>query len=262
MLRHFYFIVLLLLLNGCSNQYGIVEEHSVTSTTNGTSYKIEVLKPYDYDSNKNYKPIYLLDSQWHLSALDALLAERGLTDIIIVGIGYTGENDRANDYYAPDYPVDWPIASGQGELFHTFIRDELISFIETRYSCDTTQRTILGHSAGGYFVTYSLFHHYILGTTPFSNFISVSPGIFWANSYILGEKIATRAFTQDLNVSLYMSIGTLEGTYITAPYKALTDQILSSNYNNLNLKLSTFKRGHNSMVVPSAKEAIAFMFGN
>ena len=264
----YYLLLLALLFTACSNPYGTVEKHTLTASTNGTTYELQVVKPYSYDTSINYPTVYILDGDTSIGTISTILADLSdqnlIQDVVVVAVGYGGAlkglNERIYDYMYPEDTTGVYGHTGGGELFHTFMRNEVVPFIEARYSCDTQERTIVGHSAGGFFALYSLFHHYILGSTPFQNFVALDPGIHWADAYILGEELATNAATNDLNATLYMSRSTLSGAIVSVPFQAMKDQITTSTYNNFAFTTSTFDLSHMSMVSPSLEESMLYLF--
>ena len=272
MSKYLYFVTLLFVLSGCGS-YEYDNTYTLVSTTNNTSYKIEVVKPTDYDSSKSYPVVYLLDPYLYIDSLKSIASqykdENKINDIIIVGIDYTDANPniaRVNDYYYPSATaqeiIDAGITTGGGEKFHTFMKNELIPYIEAKYSCDTTQRTLMGHSAGGYMPLYSLFVHYKDSTTPFTNFVAASPGIFWADGYIIGQETLTSASNSTINAKLYMSYGSLDlGVAISTFYKALDTNIKAHNYSGLSYQTGYFERGHASSMVDAMKNSLVMMFG-
>src|SRR5690606_10805484 len=77
-------------------------------------------------------------------------------DPIVVGIGYENayvmDSLRNRDYTYPEaLPADSFTVSGKGDKFYDFIKAKLVPHIDSIYRTDKTNRTIMGHSFGGYF---------------------------------------------------------------------------------------------------------------
>lgn len=70
--------------------------------------------------------------------------------------------------------------SGGAANFLSFMKNELFPFIETNYSADKSDRTLIGCSLGGLFTLYTLF------TQPemFQRYVAASPAFGWDNEVI------------------------------------------------------------------------------
>ncbi|MEZ4993547.1 MAG: alpha/beta hydrolase-fold protein [Saprospiraceae bacterium] len=152
--------------------------------------------PQGYDQNQIYPALYLLDAQWAfpkaVRAATNLQKSKKFPPFILIGIGYpklyrengyirhrvrdlTFPADVAGD---PEYEL-----SGRADQFTAFLHQELIPTIEARYSIDTKNRTLLGHSLGGYYALYNLLR---FPDTPFQNFIAASASLWWGDGFLFG----------------------------------------------------------------------------
>jgi predicted alpha/beta superfamily hydrolase len=122
---------------------------------------IRVPKNYNKKDKQTHPVIYLLDANAYFDIVSNYLKENKFsTDPILVGIGYKDfiQNDslRQRDYtYPTALPNDSFVISGGGEKFLSFVEKELIPFIDKRYHTDTSNRTIMGHSLGGFFTLFT-----------------------------------------------------------------------------------------------------------
>ena len=133
-----------------------------------------------------YPVLYLLDAPDHFHALTGMigqLADNSLTpDMVVVGIPNT---DRTRDLTPTHVDVAFGDSafvrtSGGGELFLSFLGEELIPYIESKYPV-TGYRTFVGHSFGGLSVFQALY------TRPelFANYISIDPSFWWDEGVML-----------------------------------------------------------------------------
>ncbi|MBQ0740652.1 prolyl oligopeptidase family serine peptidase, partial [Aquimarina celericrescens] len=85
------------------------------------------------------------------------------------------------DYSYPKDP-DFPHPSGGGKKFIDFMNKELIPYIEGELKIIPVDRTLYGHSLGGYLALYTLFQQE--QPNLFKNVIAASPNLMWYNSYL------------------------------------------------------------------------------
>lgn len=135
----------------------------VASEATDLNYHIYVRLPEGYNAadESRYPVIYLLDGD----SLFPLLApthlfltyDEKLPEAVVVGISYGGFtpsiNKRNIDFSAPA-PDAAPGENG-APRFLSFLRDELLPKVESRYNVDPSKRVLLGQSRGGYFVLWS-----------------------------------------------------------------------------------------------------------
>ena len=76
----------------------------------------------------------------------------------------------------------WVSGSGGGTHFTSFIKSELIPYINENYPT-TNYRTLIGHSFGGLFAINLLINHPDL----FRNYIAIDPSLWWDNELMLEQ---------------------------------------------------------------------------
>lgn len=130
--------------------------------------KILIHLPDDYDtSKKSYPVLYLLDGTINLllqtkADMIRLHNRENISDMIIVGI----ENIDRNRDMMPVSTKSFTVPIPGAEKFLTYIRDELIPYIEKKYRTNE-QRILCGKSLSGLFTLYTfltkpkLFNAYI-----------------------------------------------------------------------------------------------------
>jgi uncharacterized protein len=136
---------------------------------------------------------------------------------IVVGIGYpTGEplaeatkevlRLRARDLTPVPDPAkagDDSKPSGGAPAFLTFVQSELIPLIEREYRSDGAARVLVGHSYGGLFTLYALFHQPQL----FAGYVAGSPSLFYGDRVTFADEAAFAEGRRSLPVKLYLGIG-------------------------------------------------------
>ena len=227
LVKHIAYVLLILVFSGCgpgsSGQCDCdspavsllgTEVRQLTSASTGRDYDIYVRFPESYDAEpeRTYPVLYVLDGQWDFKLLDSiyggLLYDGFVPEMFIVGITYSGPDADYGLLRQMDYTIaDRSIAgSGDAPQFHTFIRDELIPFIEADYRAEPAQRFLMGSSYAGFFTLYALF------TEPelFSGYVAASPSVRVAGGAAFMMEAEYAATHDDLPVKLYLSVGEIE----------------------------------------------------
>ncbi|MBD0258973.1 MAG: carboxypeptidase-like regulatory domain-containing protein, partial [Cytophagales bacterium] len=154
---------------------------------------IRLPKTYHKAPHQRYPVVYHLDANAYFDALShstARLAKKKklAPEPILVGIGYGNafimDSVRVRDYTFPPAPASDSLPlSGGGESFYRFIQRELIPYMDRVYRTDTTRRTLMGHSLGGYFALYAL----LRGRSEpalFTHYVAASPSLDYCDAYI------------------------------------------------------------------------------
>lgn len=191
-------------------------------------FRIFVALPLDLAPDRKYPVIYALDANGEFGTVTEVvrLAGFGAPEIppaVVVGIGYPVEgmaatlNLRTRDYTpTPDTAFATHAAGlwGKGErptpggapAFLRFIKEELKPLIEKNYPVDPGDATLIGHSFGGLFTAYALFHE--PGT--FQRFVIASPSLWWDSTVSFEYEKQYAAANRDLPASVFLSVGGLE----------------------------------------------------
>lgn len=248
------------------------------STSVKDDFHIFLDLPEGYTSNttKKYPVLYLLDGNAYFdqvkNELKTYAAKHPRSTLpILVGIGYKNayfmDSLRVRDYTYPEaLPIDSFSTSGGASPFYSFITKELIPHIDSCYHTDSSRRTIMGHSFGGYFALYTLLRESNLAEnhqSGFNNFIAASPSINYHDDYIV-KKLAQK--TRQVNPTFYKG----KQLYITMGERELSlHQKLLFQYltrtldkqTTLGIKTSVFPdTDHLGTAVPTFKDAIAFLY--
>lgn len=198
----------------------------VASKANGVPYKLYVALPRDYDSSKRrYPVIYTLDADYSFAiarnVVEHLADRNHLRWAIVVSIAYDGPDryrlNRTRDYtphhtpkggYGPEYQKH----SGGGPKFRQFLAEELIPLIDRTYRT-TSERTLVGHSYGGLFSTWTM-----LTTDLFTGYVIVSPSLWYDDSFIFGVKGSPKA-------RAYVAAGSIENPIMARDARRLGQRL-------------------------------------
>ncbi len=177
-------------------------------------YELFIRLPEGYSKNANtkYPVIYSTDAVWHMETL-AGVTEYLMPNVIIAGISWQTDlkDDTPNASRFRDYTLikstDPTNPEGEAANHLSFIRNDVIKYVENNYRTDPNERTYLGYSLGGLFGAYILFSkpdtfkHYILGSPYFSE---------QRVRYIDDFEAQMRPLQKDFNANVFVSIGEQE----------------------------------------------------
>lgn len=244
----------------------------------GQDYYIYVNLPKGYKQNQsvNYPVIYLLDGNAYFDHIKNYVQESSEKnklekEPIIVGIGYKDayfmDSLRIRDYtYPKALALDSFSTSGGADLFYSFISTELIPHMDRNYRTDTTSRTIMGHSFGGYFSLYALLREMESADSKhqvFSNYISASPSINYYNNYIIAvlEKLEKqKSDTLVKKRGLYVTMGSNELEGEMNQLFGMLKKTLNT-YRSLHLQTRVYKNmDHIDTAIPSFEDAIKRLY--
>ncbi len=226
------------------------QQFSQYSTFVKDTFYIDVQIPKEYSDNpdKKYPTLVLIDGNFFFPMMSSIAHQYETTalldPLIVVAIGYKTfrlmDSLRVRDYLFPEaIPSDEINASGGGQHFHDYITKELLPKIDADYRTDIADRTLLGHSFGGYFTLYSLLHQTNTQSNDFKYFVSASPTL-WYNDFYL-NKLPGLLANNDKELGLFLSVGELEdSTWSVKPVKDLTAALQNEKIKGLEFKSRIF----------------------
>lgn len=231
------------------------EIRSLYSSHTGEQYDIYIHPVGNADADTRYPVVYTLDAQWDFPMLTGIYGglnyDGFVPNVILVGITYSGDGPdygslRAMDM-TPTSVANVP-GSGRAPKFLSFIKEELIPFIEKEYNGDPAGRTLMGSSYGGLFTVYALLHEPDL----FDRHVAPSSALHWDNGAIFQfeEKLAEER--SDLPVKLYMTAGEQEGAGMIDPMFKLKKALDSRNYPKLKVDATVVQGARHSSVKPES----------
>ena len=242
-----------------------------TSALTGTPYKIFIRLPknYDKDVESKYPVIYHLDANAYFDPIGfsvVKLSKRKKISVepTVVGVGYANayimDSLRNRDYTYPSAnPIDSFPISGGGKHFYQFIKTELSPLIDSMYRTDVTDRTLMGHSLGGYFVLYALLRDSVENPL-FHNYVAASPSLWWGDNYILDAFLQPGFRYTSMNTSkVYLTAGQFELRENSIDEFTKLTTILERD-SLMQIKYRVYKQlEHMGTAVPSFEDGIEFV---
>ncbi len=221
---------------------------------------VQLPPSYHQKTDQSYPVLYVLDANAYfdqVSDLSSSGSKKKRSESIVVGIGYKNaylmDSLRVRDYTFPAaQPSDSLPISGGGERFYSFLTSELIPEIDRLYRTDAKNRTLMGHSFGGYFTLYALLKE-TASKPVFHHFLAASPSIWYSQGYLTK---ALQRYDPSINRSLFLTTGKAEGstqeftTLVTLLKNHPSLQVHSKIYNGLD---------HMGTVLPSFRDGLLLM---
>ncbi len=233
---------------------------SIYSQILGEQRIIKILLPENYKpgSGEKFETVYLTDGEWIMDPFSFIYKfardENYVPPLILVALPNTypkNVNQRDRDFLPVH--VSEPAISGGADKFISFLREELIPYIENKYPCNGT-RSLYGHSYGGTFSAYALFSNPEL----FSTYYSTDPAYWYNNGYIL--KLASER-TAPFDSQKTLWIAGIESTYRSMGSGAMDSVLKSREIKNLNWKFVTFpNEKHNSVRLKAIYDGLKYVY--
>ncbi|MEN7551895.1 alpha/beta hydrolase-fold protein [Rapidithrix thailandica] len=251
---------LIVFLSGCHEEdFSDIDRYKlshITSTYTATKYTIHIRYPENFDTSKAYHILYLLDGNAYFREVSDLIESLQATDVVVIGIDYVNQNKRERDFSFPRDPNY--SSSGGANQFVLFLKDELLPYIENQLHIQTREATLFGHSLGGYFSMYMMLQP--TTGTPFDHIICASPSLWWADGYIFDMEEQYHLSHGSLKVSLYMSMGDLEGVTMNTFFQAFTRKLGSRNYKDFSFDFEQLKNiSHKNSPIVSFEKGFSFI---
>jgi predicted alpha/beta superfamily hydrolase len=241
------------------------EVQTMKSVATSRTYDLYIRKPADFERNKDkkYPVLYLLDGQWDFKLLDSVIGglvyDKWMPDIVVVGITYSGEHPDYDALRAMDYtPSRGNLkGSGDGPKFLTFLKTDLIPFMEKNYRGDPTRRILGGHSLGGLFTLYTVFSDSSL----FWGYLAGSPAIPWDDNFVAKQEETFAKAHKSLPIRLFLGVGGAEP--LVTPGVAFMRTLASRNYDGLHWDGRVMEGERHSGVKPEFyNRGLRFLFTN
>jgi hypothetical protein len=223
-----------------SNEISIGKKIQIDSEIYGKSRELFIRLPSNYnDSVKNYPVLYLLFPHASFfrarSAVGYLEGDNGIPEMMIVGIC----NDDGRGEILP-FKIQGMPNSGGGNKFLSFIKKEVIPFVETNYRTDTL-RILAGFSNS------AMFANYLMVKDPglFSSYILSSPMIAWGNDFVLKKTAKFFERTKSFDKTLYIIYGENDYDWVVDPMPDFETLLKEKAPDKLKWKIDVLKNeGH------------------
>ena len=255
--------------DGAAVRDGFVIENSavipIRSEALGRNYEIYVKTPPGYDATENadrrYPVLYLTDGPYTFQVASGLTRVPFSQERFQEFVGFSwhdGEHpaiSRRRDL-TPWRDSEINGVTGGGEAYLSFLKQEAVPLIETRYRIDRRARTLAGQSYGGLFGLWAAFREPDL----FANYILTSPSIWFDNRQILKDEAAYAADHSDLQARIYLATGSREHpgsggcrgceNDMVADQARLVALLKDRNYPGLEIKATVVEDGFHETTFP------------
>jgi predicted alpha/beta superfamily hydrolase len=228
-------------------------------------FSIFVKLPENYNAKrrKGYKVAYLLDGNAYFNVI-ADEVRKQKKEVILVGIGYGDaylmDSLRNRDYTFPQASVEDSFAiSGGAKQFLDFLEFELIPFVDKTYRTDSTHRTLMGHSLGGYFTIFAMEQGLLHSGNLFSNYVSASPSLYYGDQFLIKTLQNTGPGNSNVK-TLFLTVGENELNEDPSTQECFDSFIKLTNgqkFESVKLTTEIFpKFGHMDTAIPTFVRAI------
>lgn len=240
------------------------EIRTLTSRETGRTYDLYIQFSGARQKDKKYPVLYVLDGQWDFKLMDSVVGglhyDRFVPNMMIVGITYSGNDLNYDALRAMDLtPVAEKQLPGSGDApkFLTFLKKDVIPFVEKNYAADPSNRILQGSSLGGLFTLYTMFSEPSL----FSAYIAASPAVTYGDKYLLTQEAKFYESKKDLPTRLFISVGSIEN--LTQPVKDFSEMIRRRSYSGLRLETRVLEGERHAGNKPEAfNRGLRFVFEN
>lgn len=231
-------LYLVILFSSCKKEDHYPEITGKKFETNfGSTFELKIALPKNYNENKEYKAIFLLDAEWMLSECKQAMAKHSNnSDYIIFGLAYLGNNNRTNDFT----PSNTAGETGKAELLKQLIETDIFkNYIRVEFPNISLKRentTFIGHSLGGLFGTYL----FLKNSPAFGNYLLISSSYTYDSEKIFGIELEERQNIKHQSAKIYFGTGTQEelGFHSTLQH---FHKILDTHYPNVKYKSETYR---------------------
>lgn len=226
------------------------------------SYTIYTYIPDDYGViQKRYPVVYILDGDLYFDETVNLCSQGdGVPsgEMILVGIGYGGEENRRKRDYTPTLMKGFPDSGGVAR-FYSFLREELIPYIDREYRtiAGPEGRCIAGHSLGGIAVFYGLLFNGDL----FRNYIAISPSLWWDKKLFFKYRLRLSGKRKRAPARIYTAVGSLEDSEMLRLSKKFHRRLSALGRRDFRLGYAVIKgKRHDDVVVEAIGRGLGFIF--
>jgi predicted alpha/beta superfamily hydrolase len=216
---------------------------------------ILIYTPAGYeDTDINFPTLYITDGAENFFIATAMVnflsRTRQIPRMIVIGIPNV---NRMRDL-SPSV-INGTTDPGGGENFLTFLKEELMPYVDKTYRT-STYKILFGHSLGGVFASYTLF------TRPelFNAFIAASPYLMYDNGFVINEAETKINNLSHFERQLFITLGN-EPAYHESLNKFTS--FLEDNATSLRWDYQIFNdENHGSIPVISMLKGLKFIYSD
>ncbi len=270
------FFVLTLLLSSCESlvlRSAEQESFQLDSPQTGQSYEITVLLPPDYSESQSYPTVYLIDGHWHYPnvAADAkqLMEKDKIRDILLVGIAYAGINPKSLSGWGSISEIriddltsvknkEEDVLGGKAAAFRSFLKEDLIPEVEARYASAASERTLMGHSLGGYFGFWEMFT--FPDSSLFVNIEAGSPALWWGDGHLMADELLLHEAGTSLPFNLHTTMGSLESVTWNTFFDEMEERLKAHQPAGLTAVYERYPKGHSANAEVGFKAGLEYFF--
>jgi len=232
------------------------EMRFLTSKHVDQTYEIDISLPKDYNREKTRYPVlYVLDAEYNFGCVAyivrRLIKNGDIPKVLVVGVAYnTTEDDfyvkRERDCTPPS--AMYGRRSGGVENFIRFFEEELIPTIDHHYRTIPGDRTVVGHSIGGFFGAYVLYKHPGL----FVKYLIVSPSLWYSNDVIFQYEKEFAQAHKTLKAAVFLSTGKDESAQMIRTTEKMIRTVEDRKYAGLKFASLMPEGEHHRSIFPYA----------
>ncbi len=236
--------------------FSIGETRVIKSSVLNENRTLNIYLPFNYNMEKTYPVIYLLDGAsnedfLHIVGLVQFFnMQVKMPDFIIVGIANV---DRKRDFtFHTDIKSlknEFPTTGGS-EKFINFIENELQPYIDSTYKTNDT-KYIIGQSLGGLLASEILLKKPHL----FTHYLIVSPSLWWDDESLLKQTQQLLDKQNETGCYIYISVGGQEEKIMQKKVKKFS--MILQKEKKLNMKVEFLllpKENHSTILHQSIYE--------
>ena len=135
-----------------------------------------------------------------------------------------------------------------------FLKDKVLTSVESEYKIKSSTRGILGHSLGGLFGFYA----YLKYPELFSNYILIAPAIWWNQSELLLDK---ESLISPTSANMFIAMGTNEIKLMKVPMLTFIQYLNQEENSKLNMIYREYENeNHHSVLPQSIYDALEFIY--
>lgn len=236
-----------------------IMEMSLYDAEIADTFIVHITLPVDYDETKEYPLVVMTDGVWRLGdhpEVRMYTQKKEIKPVILVSVGYPDTYDfktiREREFL------------GHPDLYLQFLTDNLVPFLENRYSVDEQQVTLTGHSFGGLWGLYSMYHADTIGKNTYTSYYIGSPAarypLYESDIKFYLDKFKERQGKLDAKV--YLSVGTLEWEDFKLAIAQAVKDLENAKIDKLELRYEVLEGfDHNTVFKPSLHNTLKWFYG-